>query len=230
MKLTSNCQAVFFDAGGTLFRPWPSVGELYARVAERHGCQVSSELVEARFQQEWRSRNGMSTLRSPTTEQGERAWWRSLVWAVFEPLGGVPAFEAFFDELYDLFARAEAWRLYPETLGVLASLKERRLKLGVISNWDSRLFGLCEQLGVRPYLDVVVASAVVGIAKPQPQIFQDALHRLEVGAHEALHIGDSVEADYWGARQAGLSACLIQREGKSTADILTIRSLEELLD
>ena len=51
-------KAVFFDAGGTLFRPYPSVGEIYAETALRHGLAVEAGRAEAAFQAKWHERDG----------------------------------------------------------------------------------------------------------------------------------------------------------------------------
>lgn len=204
-------KAIFFDAGGTLLHPYPSVGEIYQRVAAIHGCHVDAAATEKLFRESWLKRDGLSHLASHSSEKIERDWWRSLVYDVFETLGGFKDFEAFFTELYDVFARPECWRLYPGTLELLAALKKKKKTLGIISNWDSRLLILCKGLGVEPYMDFILASAVFGASKPSPKIFEEALRRANVGPHEAVHIGDSVEDDIHGAQRVGLKAIFINR-------------------
>src|SRR5438552_2356374 len=129
----SKIKVVFFDAGGTLFRPYPSVGAVYARVAARHGVRVDADRVEKLFHEKWHKRNGMTSLKGQSSEKIERDWWRRLVKEVFgSPLLSPPKeaegndgspfrdFDAFFRELYDLFARAECWRLFDDAVPVLA--------------------------------------------------------------------------------------------------------------
>ncbi len=143
-----NAKVIFFDAGGTLFRPYPSVGEIYARVALQHGVRVDPAQVEKTFHAQWHKRDGTASLSALTSEKIEREWWYALVRDVFGNLGEFDHFDAFFHELYDLFARAECWRLFEDTLPVLEELKRRRYRLGIISNWDHRLFSIVEQLGL----------------------------------------------------------------------------------
>ena len=76
-------KVVFFDAGGTLFRPYPSVGDVYARTAARHGVVVQAGEVEEAFHKSWHKRNGMVSLAGRTTEKIERDWWYALVRDVF---------------------------------------------------------------------------------------------------------------------------------------------------
>ena len=72
-------KAVFFDAGGTLLRPYPSVGEIYQTVASRHGCQVDKDVIEKKFRKIWIRRNGLADLSSHSDEKVERELWRSIV-------------------------------------------------------------------------------------------------------------------------------------------------------
>jgi putative hydrolase of the HAD superfamily len=221
-------KVVFFDAGGTLFRPYPSVGEVYAKVAARHGVRVNAELVEKTFHKKWHERNGLASLAGLTSEKIERDWWYALVRDVFGNLGEFEDFDGFFHELYDLFARAECWRLFDDTVPALDELKGKGLRLGIISNWDHRLFSIVEDLGLSRYFEKVTASAVVGSAKPGPRIFEAALASMGAEAAHSIHVGDSLEDDYHGASRAGLRAVLIDRHRKAYNDVVRIESLHQL--
>src|SRR5438046_2935550 len=85
-----NIKAIFFDAGGTLFRPYPSVGYLYAETAAQHGIHADAEELERRFQQAWRARNGLATLQGQTNEKIERDWWYDLVKEIFSHVSPSP--------------------------------------------------------------------------------------------------------------------------------------------
>lgn len=223
-------KVVFFDAGGTLFRPYPSVGAVYARVAAAHGVQVDADHVEKVFHEKWHERNGLATLAELSSEKIEREWWYALVRDVFGNLGAFHDFDAFFQELYDLFARAECWRLFDDAVPVLERLKRQGLRLAVISNWDHRLFSIVKRLGLSDYFEQVTASSVVGTAKPGKRIFDAALEGMRVSAREALHVGDSLEDDYHGASRAGLKAVLLDRHGKGYNDVVRIDTLHQLAD
>src|SRR5438552_845124 len=129
---TPHVKVLFFDAGGTLFRPFPSVGEVYARVAAQHGVRVNAARVEKAFHDQWHQRNGMTTLAGLTSEKIERDWWQALVRDVFGNLGEFDDFDQFFQELYDLFARAECWRLFDDTLPTLEAMKRKGFRMGII--------------------------------------------------------------------------------------------------
>jgi putative hydrolase of the HAD superfamily len=67
-------------------------------------------------------------------------------------------------------------------------------------------FGVCQldDIGTLPRAAAIVDSAIVGITKPDPAIFAPALAALDVPAHRALYVGDTVHADVHGARAAGM--------------------------
>ncbi len=222
-------RAIFFDAGGTLFQPHPSVGYLYATVAEKYGMSVDAKEVEGIFRKEFSVRDKLVS-KAHASQKNEREWWKNLVRDVFEQVTRIQSFDLFFDELYDLFARAEAWRLYPEVTGVLEKLKGQGFVLGIVSNWDSRLLSICEGMKLGKYFDFILASALVGSAKPDRGIFLEALRRACVRADEALHVGDSVDNDFRGAKGAGIDALVVSRDGRLVEDVKVISSLEEIFN
>ena len=235
-KIPSGTKVVLFDAGGTLFRPYPSVGHHYSTVAARHGCQVGEKEIEAAFRRVWSEHDKIGDLRSYSDEKIEKEFWRKIVTAAFKDFKGLKAFGPFFDELHDLFAEPGVWKLYPEVEEVLRSLKKQKLVLGMVSNWDSRLLKLCKGLGIDEFFDFKVISAVFGAAKPNPKIFHEALKRANVSAAETIHVGDSLEDDIRGAHLAGIKAIWLDRSGrhetltKDHQEFLTmIRDLKELL-
>ena len=225
-------RAIFFDAGGTLFRPFPSVGEIYARTAALFGADCDPGKLEAEFYSAWQKRGGLSSLGTKTSEAKERAWWHSLVREVFESSGGVPHFDRFFEILHRSFEEKHLWEIYPEVLDVLNELKQRRLILGIVSNWDLRLPRLVQNLGLAPHFDFLISSSVCGATKPSPKIFLHALHSAKVGPHEAIHVGDTYEEDFVGADRLGIRALLLDRtgSGNTVPEEARIQSLRELCE
>ena len=71
-------KAIFFDAGGTLLYPYPSVGEIYERIASKYGCRAKSHEIQKRFLETWKELEGLSKLDSSAgelvTEKIERQW------------------------------------------------------------------------------------------------------------------------------------------------------------
>ena len=223
------CRAIFFDAGQTLFCPNPSVGAIYARVASHHSARFPATVLEERFHRQWQDRGGLASLRGPATPQLERRWWHSLVKDVFREIIEKEKFDKFFDELYHTFGQAESWRLFPEVKATLATLRKRGFRMGIISNWDSRLSDLCRDMGLDPYFDFILISAVIGHSKPGEKIFRDALDLVHCEPYEAVHVGDSYDEDYKAALGAGLQAIFLDRQRRCKQDIPRITNVKELI-
>ena len=221
-------RVVFLDAGGTLFQPFPSVGHVYAEVAQKHGVTATPEDLERLFRQAWHARNGLAAVKGVTNDKLEREWWYGLVREVFID-AKFARFDAFFDELYDDFAQAHRWRLYDDTVPFLNTLRQRGLRVGMISNWDHRLFGIIEGLRLGSYFEHIIASSAVGISKPAAGIFEAALERFGVDAIDAIHVGDSLEDDYLGAQNVGMRSILLNRHRKAYNGVTHIASLRELI-
>ena len=206
-------RAVLFDAAGTLIDVVEPLGETYARLARDFGGNLDPDALTAGFRAAFRDMPPMAFpgLRDADLDRAERGWWRTVVGRVFGAAGGVPEFDACFERLYAHYASAPAWRVFPEAPAVLAALRERGVALAVVSNFDSRLPPLLEAMGLAAFFDAVVCSGEAGAAKPDPAIFAHALAALGVEASQTLHAGDSREADYDGARSAGVEALLVDR-------------------
>jgi putative hydrolase of the HAD superfamily len=230
--MTRRFSAVFFDAANTLVHPEPPVGELYARTARKYGVNVGAADVQAQFRRSWEALQVKAVddpVRYGIGEADGRRWWHALVAETFRPLGMPCPFDVFFNELYNLFADPGVWRVYPEVFEVLQVLRARGLIMGVLSNWDVRLGPLLEGLGLLPYFDHVVLSAVVGWEKPHRRIFESAIELAGVPAHEVLHVGDNYQQDVIGAQQAGIYAVWLHRRGPQKVDCPVINSLRELV-
>ena len=199
--MLNDIKAVTLDAAGTLLEPWPSVGDVYARVAEECGIgPVSPGELNRRFAKAWKGKQGFDY---------SRLAWRKIVEQTF---GGLARKPAFFDHLYDEFAQPCCWRVYDDVAPALEKFRARGLKLGVISNWDERLRPLLAQIGLGPYFDAVVISAEVGFHKPDRRIFDHAASRLQMPTSKILHVGDSKNEDFAGSQGAGFQAALLERD------------------
>jgi putative hydrolase of the HAD superfamily len=117
------------------------------------------------------------------------------------------------DDDVRIFLRAaqDAWSSYytlaASTHALLEALRSRGLKLAVVSNTASPqwlLEPVFERQGLADRVDAILLSSEVGKRKPHPAIFEAALAALGVGSHEAIHVGDRLEADVVGAARVGI--------------------------
>ena len=99
--------------------------------------------------------------------------------------------------------------LDPDAGPALDAVRAAGLRAAVISNSDGTIRALVAQLGLADRLDFVIDSSEEGVEKPDPRIFEIALARAVVEAHEAAYIGDLYSIDVVGARRVGLRAVLL---------------------
>jgi len=226
-------KAIFFDAAGTLFTTQRPVGEIYASLARQYGHQVSPAELSQRFRACFSAAPPLAFPNASPDALGELEynWWKELVQKIFAPYAAFPGFDDYFQALFTHFSKPESWVLYPETAETLQTLKRRGLTLAVITNFDSRVLGILEGLGVSSCFDSILVSSRVGYAKPAREIFQKALSIYGLSPQDALHIGDSPTHDVAGARAAGLAAVLVDHGEKlATGAYTRIKNLKEVLD
>ena len=121
---------------------------------------------------------------------------------------------------------------YPESEAALRRLREMGVGMYVVSNWDLGLAGVLEDLDWMRYFDGLVVSAVSGVEKPDPRIFEEALEASGVERDRVVHVGNDPVTDIRGAAEAGIDTVLVDREGNVFAPeaTFTIRDLGELPD
>jgi putative hydrolase of the HAD superfamily len=122
-------------------------------------------------------------------------------------------------------------RVHAEVPHVLKILKGAGYPLAIVSNWQCGLTHFCKELGIASGVDQIVASAEIGVAKPDPGIFLEVCERIRVDCTRVLHVGDSLVDDVEGGRNVGMQVVLVQRNGEARlSDALTIQTLDTLLD
>jgi putative hydrolase of the HAD superfamily len=231
-------RAVSFDAAGTLFHPVAPIGELYARVARRHGIEVDPTALHQRFRAAFHAAPPLAFpgLEPAALRAREKAWWHAVVHEVFAGIA-IRDFDAYFDDLFAFFASADAWRADPDAAPLLRNLRAWKLRILVVSNFDARVRGVLAALGLAELIDAITISSEAGSAKPDPGIFRTALaaasalggDALEPG--EVLHVGDTAREDLPAARAAGLDGGRVGDEtlAAEAPDATCVRRLADAL-
>jgi putative hydrolase of the HAD superfamily len=202
-------RAVLLDVLGTMLElelPWPHlVDELAARgatVSEDDAMRAMlAEIAHYRaHHDEGATPEGLARLRRACAE------------VVRRELGDAVA-ELDMAEIEAAMLAAVRFRPYDDTRAALDELRAAGLTLVAVSNWDVSLREVLDDLGLAGHFAGLAISAEAGAPKPSPAIFAHALALAGVTAAEAVHVGDSVDADVVGARAAGIGAVLIDRAG-----------------
>ena len=225
-------QAVFFDLYGTLAGFQPDRFQIQSEACAQFGIEVTPEgilrgyaLADA-FMAEQNATRPVRLL-----DHGERAAF----FAEYERRvirgSGV---EVSREQAHQIWRAVREipyqLRRFDDVLPAMDILMQQGLTLGLISNMNVPADSMVEELGLTPYLDFAVTSGEVGIEKPHPPIFQEALRRSGVEARAALHVGDQITSDVQGAVNAGISPLLLDRDGNhhGFSECPRIESLMEL--
>ncbi|NJL82219.1 MAG: HAD-IA family hydrolase [Chloroflexaceae bacterium] len=209
-------QVIFLDVVGTLIEVYPSVGAVYGELARQAGVIISHEALNAAFFASFKAAPPpwVKTTDPDRLPQQEFRWWQAIAESTFARLDlsdNFGDFGQFFAGLYAYFATEKPWYVYPDVAPTLQFWREQDIELGIISNFDTRLYAVLERLHLREFFQSITLSFEVGAAKPDSHIFRAALQKHDCLPSQAWHIGDSLKADYQGAKHCGLQAFLIQR-------------------
>ena len=207
MLRAAGLKAVVFDVDYTLARPGPDLGpEGYRRLGERYGLTLDPERYDdAR-------REAFATLkRHPELDHDEEVWVL-FTQRIIEGMGGVGDTYGAAVEMEGAWVHAHHFELYDDALPTLGWLRERGLKIGLLSNSARDLDEFVAHHGL--VVDAVLTSGAHGKTKPHETIFRRMLELLDVAADEAVMVGDTVEDDIEGANAVGMHAVLVDREGR----------------
>ena len=200
-------QAVLFDLDFTLAKPGPDLGpEGYQRLGRRFGLELEPALYK-----DARAKAVEGLHKHPDFRHDEEIWV-AFTERIIRGMGGNAdrAYECAV-EMTRAWEKAHNFDLFDDVLPVLADLRARGLKLGLVSNTGRDVDEFLAHHSIR--IDAALSSRIHGKVKPHPTIFQAVLDRLGVAAEHAAMVGDSPEDDLEGARGLGMQAFLVDREG-----------------
>jgi putative hydrolase of the HAD superfamily len=224
-------EVVFFDAGDTLLRPFPSFQELFATTCGRRGFEVDAEdvlAVRTRLAPHLVDLAEATGVESPSlSPKDSRMFWTYLYRRFLQELGIND--EPLVAELYEVFSSSASYKLFDDVVPTLNALSERGMRIGLISNFEEWLQRMLVEMEIHEHFDTTVISGLEGVEKPDPKIYEVAVERAGVDPSHALHVGDSPALDVEPATEVGMRAVLLDRFGAYPGrHELTVRTLEEL--
>ncbi len=223
-------ELILFDAVGTLIEPMPSAGEIYRDFGRRYDCARSDFNHDARLLLAMRQvAISMRQQRDLQTDEAfEYECWRQVVREVFEERSHSEADQLFAD-LWEHFSLPQHWRLFPDVEPTFAALRHRGYRLGIASNFDGRLRGVCLALPPLHQVDHLFISSQVGWSKPAAGFYQAIEHISQVAPQRILLVGDDCDSDHLAPRGHGWQTRWLRRNSEKSATGDWILSLEELL-
>ena len=226
-------RAVFFDFYNTLVHFFPPLDEIQQASSRELGIAIAKEDIRRGYRHADEYMNKENSVRHISDRTKEE---RDRFFIEYERIllagAGVEVSPCLASQIWNLaIGVPKEFVLFEDVVPALESIKARGLTIGVVSNLRNVEETLA-QLGLNKYVSFSVSSERDAPAKPHPPIFQEALEKAGVAPADALHVGDQYQSDIQGARAAGMSAVLLDRDGwhHGVTDVPRIGSLPELND
>lgn len=221
-----------FDVGGTLLKlNYDAVARMY--VAAGAALAVPLDLARARAVIEaLENEVPMRQQNRPLSLEGDNGggFWDEFYTDAFRRLGVKEDVSRFVVEIREHFQHGEFESLYDDVIPALDALHAHGKRLGILSNFSSNLENVLRQVGIHNFFSFFVVSALVGVEKPDPRIFDQTVRAANVPREEIVYIGDSVFHDIEGARRAGIAGILVDRQNRHPEfDGACVRDLRELV-
>jgi putative hydrolase of the HAD superfamily len=194
---------VLFDWGDTLFES-PRAREVIRVYAGQQGIAMDDAGAQRMWDELWeagKTREEHAKGRDLSRDAHRRVWTElfSRKERFIPGIGRV---------LYERVMEPSIWQPYPDTEPTLRALRDRGVKIGVVSNHAYDLRPFFRDRGLDEYIDAYALSYEVGVAKPAARIFEEACRRLGVPEGHTLMVGDDAVSD-GGAADAGLQVYLL---------------------
>jgi putative hydrolase of the HAD superfamily len=209
---------ILFDAFGTLFHFGDSANPArdFQRLLATDGVAapietartaIAKEMAYFREQQRTvRTRDELERLRMECAE------------ITIAALGGPEVCDLPPDRVAEILVETFPNVAFPDVEPAVRLARSRGVGVGVLSNFSYMLPIILDDLELMHLFDVVAFSADLGVEKPDPAIFLEAIRKAGVEPERAAHIGDNYEEDVQGARSANVKVVLLDRSGEAHRD------------
>ncbi|MDV3278751.1 MAG: HAD family hydrolase [Nitrososphaerales archaeon] len=226
-------RAVFFDLGGTLLVMRRDA--ILQRVLRDEGYRVDLKRIHTSYMEmesSWLERYSARFAKESDATDAYKALDAMVIerLSVVKGVAEIARISALIRRRWEELGKEIPPRLYPDVEPVLAKLASLGLTLGLVSNAPPETTKTVEELGLKRYIRHIVISGVVGYTKPNPEIFRIALSKASASPRETIHVGDVYASDVVGARNAGITGVLLDRDRVAgTTDCPTIHGLAEVI-
>jgi HAD superfamily hydrolase (TIGR01662 family) len=228
---------ILFDLGGTLMHAVEDWGPVFQSGDEalteklgQYNIQLDSRVFRHRIHEYYAKRD----------RDFQETTYHFVLRQLLVELGYADVDESILRSALDaLYAITQKnWQLESDALETIKQVKAKDYQLGILSNAgdDKDVQELIEGFGIRSYFDFVLTSASCFYRKPHPRAFEIALAHWNIAPEEAIMVGDSLEADIYGAQQLKMKTIWITRRAQFKNEDMhriqpdfSLRKLTELL-
>ena len=199
---------VLFDAGDTLLAPAPSFQGRFVAVAADQGLPLEEAAVDAAIAAAVRAAAWPEDWTDPATQ---REFWMGFYREILTSLGHADDGPQLAEALFASFSDPASYQLFDDVRPALEELAGRGITLGVVSNFEPWLADILALQEIDHLFATVAISGVLGVAKPDPGIFEAALAEAGADPSATVHVGDQPANDVAAARAVGITPVLIDR-------------------
>lgn len=196
-------RGVLFDWGDTLFYA-PDAAQVMLEAAFERGVRLELDEARRMWDDIWvRGKQPEELAKGrDLSPEAHREVWTSLLRAADVVAPGLA------ERLYERVLDPEQWLPYPDTASTLRALKDRGMKVGIVSDVPKELRPSFERHGLAGFVDAFVLSYTHGAQKPEPRLFRRACELLGVAPRETVMVGDHPFTD-GGAALAGVTVLIL---------------------
>ena len=207
---------IVFDAGGTLLQlNYDMLARAYLAHAESLGTLLDYSNARAVVEQlESEIPTWQQTRKVSLEKNNGREFWDSFFTEGFRRMGIAGDVSAAATDIRECFQRAEFEMLFADVKPTLSGLATRGKTMGILSNFSTNLEDILRRLAIHHYFEFFVVSAVAGMEKPDPRIFDLTVRAARQPRQEIVCVGDSLFHDVQGAQSAGMPAILLDRRNR----------------
>lgn len=235
--MASFIKHILFDLGGTLMHAVNAWDNVYAQADKaltaalsEYDIELNPNVFRARLHEYYQQRD----------KDYQETTYHFVLRELLKELGYAEVAESVIRSGLDaMYAVTQSnWQIEKDAVETLQALQSNQYRLGIFSNAgdDKDVQLLVQNFGIKNYFDFVLTSAACYYRKPHPRAFEIALAQWNVTPQEAVMIGDSLQADIFGAKELRMKTIWITRRAKFTAEEMqrikpdfSLRKLTELL-
>ncbi len=200
-------RGILFDIGGTLVEVTDPARVIHSFLEDRGIPKTLDEVSRAVYSAD-KSFSGDEFI--------PRSFWKEWNERVLMNLGISSDRELTAAQIDSEWFNRSTVKVYPEVREVLSELKERKIRLGAVTNGvESDLEHLLRRPGLSEFFDAAVSADMVGRRMPNPRIFLYASRKLGLPPSDVLSVGDDPDLDYRPSESVGMTPLLIDREGRN---------------
>ena len=202
--MTSPIKFIFFDVGNTLL--FPNRDRIHAPLTAR-GITPDANLLRDIE----RTTKNQFDARMVQDGSTDHSFWWMFYSQLLQQIGLND--DAVRDQLVSNIRQSANWDVIPP--GTREQLQQigGRYQISVISNADGKIEDVLTRCNIADCFRTITDSGLVGYEKPHPEIFRQALQKMNAAPEESLYVGDMYSVDYLGATAAGMQAVLMDVPG-----------------